>query len=232
MIWAEENTRDSLFEAMQSKEVYATSGTRPVVRFFGGWSFDEEVALCDNPNRNQIGYGQGVPMGGDLSSPAPGDTPTFIVSAMKDAGSVEHPGADLQRIQIVKGWVDDLGETHELVYEVAGDPENGAWVNEDTCEPTGAGLSELCEVWTDPDFDPTESAFYYARVFENPACRYTTFNCINNIGMNPFDYDDIPEPEPECPTATPGGEICCNPALKPVMQERAWTSPIWYTPSS
>ncbi len=227
VIWAEENTRDSLFEAMQSKEVYATSGTRPVVRFFGGWSFDP--GLCGETNRDEIGYSQGVPMGGDLPSPA-GTAPTFIVSALKDAGSVEHPGGDLQRIQIVKGWVDALGDTHEMVYQVVGDPNNGAWVNEATCEPTGAGFSELCEVWTDPDFDPTESAFYYARVFENPACRYTTFNCVNNIGINPFDYDDIPEPEPECPTATPGGEICCNPALKPVMQERAWTSPIWYTP--
>ena len=226
--WAEENTRDSLFDAMRRKEVYATSGTRPVVRFFGGWSFDEVEGLCGLTNRNEIGYAQGVPMGGDLSSAPSGDTPTFIVSAMKDPGSVEFPGVDLQRIQIVKGWVDASGDTHEMVYQVAGDPDNGAWVNEATCEPTGAGFNELCEVWTDPAFDPTQPAFYYVRVFENPSCRYSTFTCIANVGINPFDYDE--EGEPECPAAAPGGETCCNPAVKPAMQERAWTSPIWYTP--
>jgi hypothetical protein len=225
VIWAEENTRDSLFDAMRRKEVYATSGTRPVVRFFGGWSFD--AGLCGETNRDEIGYAQGVPMGGDLPTPA-GAAPTFVVSALKDPGSTEYPGTDLQRIQIVKGWVDDLGDTHETVYEVAGDPDNGAWVNETTCEPTGIGFNELCAVWTDPDFDPTRPAFYYARVFENPSCRYTTYQCIDPIGINPFLYDE--EGEPECPAAAPGGEICCNPAIKPAMQERAWSSPIWYTP--
>jgi hypothetical protein len=226
--WAEENTRDSLFDAMRRKEVYATSGTRPVVRLFGGWSLDEVVGLCGLTNRNEIGYAQGVPMGGDLASAPPSDAPTFLVSAMKDPGSLLHPGVDLQRIQIVKGWVDSMGDTHEMVYEVAGDPGNGAWVNETTCEPSGAGFNELCTVWTDLAFDPTQPAFYYARVFENPSCRYSTFSCINSIGINPFHYDD--EGEPECPTQEAGGETCCNPAVKPVMQERAWTSPIWYTP--
>ena len=224
--WAEENSRDSLFDAMRRKEVYATSGTRPVVRFFGGWSFDG--GLCGDINRDEIGYSDGVPMGSDLPSPPSGAAPMFIVSAMKDPGTVEDPGTDLQRIQIVKGWVDNLGETHEMVYEVAGDPGNGAWVDEATCEPSGPGANELCTVWTDPDFNPNHPAFYYARVIENPACRYTTFRCLS-YGINPFHYDE--EGEPACPTASPGGETCCNPDLQPAIQERAWTSPIWYSPS-
>lgn len=152
----------------------------------------------------------------------------FIVSAMKDPGTAEDPGTALQRIQIIKGWVDDLGETHEMVYEVVGDAGNGAWVNEATCEPTGPGANELCTVWTDPDFNPNYPAFYYARVMENPSCRYTTFRCLS-YGINPFLYDE--EGEPECPEADPGGETCCNPDLQPAIQERAWTSPIWYSPN-
>jgi hypothetical protein len=232
VVWAEENSRDSLFDAMRRKEVYATSGTRPVVRFFGGWSFD--AGLCGEINRDEIGYAQGVPMGGDLPAPPNpiGDaSPVFVVSAMKDPGTAEDPGTDLQRIQIVKGWVDSSGETHEAVFEVVGDAGNGAWIEEATCEPSGAGASDLCTVWTDPDFEPTEPAFYYARVFENPSCRYTTFRCLS-YGINPFDYDDIPEPEPACPKHSPGGETCCNPDLQPAIQERAWTSPIWYDPGS
>lgn len=225
VVWAEENSRDSLFDAMRRKEVYATSGTRPVVRFFGGWSFD--AGLCGEINRDEIGYSDGVPMGSDLPSPPSGAAPVFIVSAMKDPGTVEDPGTDLQRIQIVKGWVDDLGETHERVYEVAGDAGNGAWVNEATCEPSGPGANELCTVWTDPDFNPDQPAFYYARVMENPSCRYTTFKCLS-YGINPFHYDE--EGEPECPEASPGGETCCNPDLQPAIQERAWSSPIWYSP--
>jgi hypothetical protein len=225
VVWAEENSRDSLFAAMRRKEVYATSGTRPVVRFFGGWSFDG--GLCGEINRDEIGYTDGVPMGSDLPSTASGAAPMFVVSAMKDPGTVADPGTDLQRIQIVKGWVDDLGETHEMVYEVAGDPDNGAWVNEATCEPSGPGANELCTVWTDPNFNPNHPAFYYARVIENPSCRYTTFRCLS-YGINPFHYDEAGELE--CPEASPGGETCCNPDLQPAIQERAWTSPIWYTP--
>ena len=225
VVWAEENSRDSLFDAMRRKEVYATSGTRPVVRFFGGWSFD--AGLCGDIKRDEIGYRDGVPMGSDLPSPASGAAPMFIVSAMKDPGTVEDPGTPLQRIQIIKGWVDDLGETHEMVYDVAGDPDNGAWVDEDTCEPSGPGANELCTVWTDPDFNPNLRAFYYARVMENPSCRYTTFKCLS-YGINPFHYDE--EGEPACPVDSPGGETCCNPDLQPAIQERAWTSPIWYSP--
>jgi hypothetical protein len=172
---------------MRRKEVYATSGTRPVVRFFGGWSFD--AGLCGEINRDEIGYRDGVPMGSDLPSPASGPAPMFIVSAMKDPGTAEDPGTDLQRIQIIKGWVDDLGETHEMVYDVAGNPDNGAWVDEATCEPSGPGANELCTLWTDPDFNSNHPAFYYARVMENPSCRHTTFRCLS-YGINPFYYDE------------------------------------------
>ena len=152
VVWAEENSRDAVFSALRRRETYATSGTRPLVRFFGGADFD--VNLCSSPDRIEQAYAQGVPMGGELALPASGSSPSFLVSAQKDPGTAAHVGTDLQRVQIVKGWVDAAGKTHERVFDVAGDANNGAGVDPANCAPVGAGSGELCAVWRDPDFDP------------------------------------------------------------------------------
>jgi hypothetical protein len=236
-VWAEENSRGALFEAMQRKETFATSGTRILPRFFGGWDLPDD--LCDNPSYVAVGYDQGVPMGGDLFEAPAGATPKFIVSARQDAQA-----APLQRIQIIKGWLED-GENQVEVHEVAGNPNNGAFVDLSTCDPQGAGFSDLCEVWEDLDFDPSQRAYYYARVIENPSCRWTTIQCVE------ADYDcsgDRPIDE-ECCDPTNGlnlgqcaaidcndeanvAELCCLPRVEPTIQERAWTSPIWYSPEA
>lgn len=214
VLWAEENARDALFEAMLRKEAYGTSGTRPVLRFFGGWDYPENA--CENEDPAQIGYAKGVPMGGDLPSRtrAPGGPPTFIVSGSRDP----HPnGSDLQRIEIVKGWLAD-GERKETVLMVAGHA-NEASVDLSTCERRGVGRTKLCTVWQDPDFDPAQPAFYYARLLENPSCRWTQWACID-AGVKCEDPATIGE----------GFESCCTDELPPTIQERAWSSPIWYDP--
>jgi hypothetical protein len=225
VVWAEENSRDAIFTALQRRETYATSGTRPVVRFFGGHYRGLE---CTASDLVASAYRDGTPMGGELGSVRGGRSPDFLVSAMKDP----LPGADLQRIQVVKGWVDGDGEVRERVFDVAGDPDNGATVDPATCAPVGAGFGELCAVWRDPTFDPAERAFYYARVLENPTCRWSTLEC-KAMGVDPFAAD--------CPAAAAAaGEAfadCClgpatDPFLEPIVQERAWTSPIWYRPEA
>ncbi|MFP6663004.1 MAG: DUF3604 domain-containing protein [Deltaproteobacteria bacterium] len=217
VLWAEENTRDSLFHAMQQREAYATSGTRPIVRFFGGWDYPAE--LCGDPAMVAKAYAGGVPMGSVLSPRPAGTTggPRFLVHALQDAGTGKDAGLPLQRIQIVKGWLED-GEPQELVLDVAGGA-NGASVDLATCEPQGAGASSLCRVWTDPDFDPAEGAFYYARVIENPSCRWNQYLC-NQAKVDCADAAALPE------TLAP----CCDEAFPKTLQERAWTSPIWFTP--
>ncbi|HYC55549.1 MAG TPA: DUF3604 domain-containing protein [Candidatus Binatia bacterium] len=228
VLWAEENSRDSLFTAMQRREAYATSGTRPVVRFFGGWKYKDK--LCGKKRQVKRGYRKGVPMGSYLPERKGDRSPRFYVSAMKDAGTIERPGTDLQRIQIVKGWVDAAGVTHEQVFDVAGSAALGAGVDPASCAPTGQGFADLCTVWEDPDFDPALHAFYYARVLENPSCRWSTLAC-KQLGADPF--------SPTCLSSASalGIENCClnqanDPFLSPTTQERAWTSPIWYRPAS
>ncbi|HIF97780.1 MAG TPA: DUF3604 domain-containing protein [Myxococcales bacterium] len=216
VIWAEENSRDAIFAGMQRREAYGTSGTRPVVRFFGGWDYPAE--LCEGTGLAAAGYRGGVPMGGDLSKPSEGSgAPHFIVSALQDPGTPQVAGTPLQRVQVVKGWVKD-GEAHEKVYDVAGG-ENGASVDTATCERSGAGARSLCAVWVDPEFDSGESAFYYARVLENPTCRWSQKICVDAK----VSCDDPS-------TITAGLEGCCSQAHVRTVQERAWTSPIWYTP--
>ncbi|QEW18527.1 hypothetical protein LA6_000693 [Marinibacterium anthonyi] len=212
-VWAEENTRASIWDAMKRKEVYGTTGPRMFVRFFGGWDFVAEDALGRNPGA--IGYGKGVPMGGDLP-PAPEGAggPSFLVAALKDPLS-----GNLDRIQIVKGWVDGDGALQEKVYDVAwsGDREPdsegklaevGSTVDLTTATWTNTiGAPELITVWSDPDFDPGLKAFYYARVIEIPTPRWTAYDAVY--------FEDAAFPD----DATM------------IVTERAYTSPIWYGPA-
>ncbi len=219
VIWARENSREALFAAMRRREVYATSGPRLTVRMFGGFHYPRN--LCDSPAFNPLGYALGKPMGGELDVPAAiarRRSPRIAVSALRDPGVPESPGTQLQRIQVVKGWVED-GESQEAVYDVAGDPDNGAGVDPETGDPVGPGFDSLCTVWEDPDFDPDQPAFYYARVLENPSWRWTKRQC-HAAGVDCSEPDNVP----------PGFEACCDEDLEFIIQERAWTSPIWYTP--
>src|SRR5436190_4223767 len=229
VVWAEENSRDAIFAALRRRETYATSGTRPVVRFFGG---DLSDVRCGSSSLVRDAYANGTPMGGELGAVRGERSPRFVVWAAKDPGTAASPGTDLQRVQIVKGWLDAQGRTHERVFDVAGDAQNGAGVDPATCAPRGAGARELCAVWRDPTFRRRERAFYYARVLENPTCRWSTRVC-KAAGVDPL--------SPDCATqaATAGAPFadCClgpdnDPFLDPLVQERAWTSPIWYRPES
>jgi hypothetical protein len=211
-VWATENTRDSLFDAMERRETYATTGPRMIVRFFGGFDFEEADANTRSPAI--AGYSKGAPMGSDIGPAPDGKAPTFLVAALRDP-----IGANLDRYQIVKGWVDAKGEMQEKVYDVVWsddrkpgadgklppvgntvDVANANWTNT-------IGAPELIAVWKDPDFDPKLRAFYYGRVLEIPTPRWTTYDAK---------YYGTKLP-PEIPTS---------------IQERAYTSPIWYNPAS
>ena len=215
-VWAEENSRDSLFAAMHRRETYGTSGPRMVVRTFAG--FDLPTDLCQRGDFARRGYAHGVPMGGDLRSAPAGAELSIAVLAERDPGSAGHAGTQLQRVQVVKLWEHE-GEAHERVFEAAGDPDDGARVDRYTCETSGPGFDELCSVWQDPAFDPGDRAAYYVRVVENPTCRWTAYAC-NAHGVRCED------------PATVEGElvVCCDPEVPMTVQERAWTSPVWYTP--
>jgi hypothetical protein len=209
-VWATENTRESIFDAMMRRETYATTGTRMTVRFFGGWQFDS--ADANAPLLAKTGYEKGVPMGGELSAADKANAPTFLVSALKDP-----MGANLDRVQIIKGWLNKDGTTNENVYDVAWGggrepgingklPAVGNTVNVAEATWTNTiGNIQLTSVWTDPDFDPTQKAFYYVRVLEIPTPRWTAYD-VKYFGVTMS--EDVPM----------------------VHQERAYTSPIWYTP--
>ena len=210
-VWATENTREALFDAMKRRETYATTGPRMIVRFFGGWDFEPTDANTRMPAK--VGYTKGVPMGGDLSAAPNGKSPTFLVAALKDP-----IGANLDRIQIIKGWLDKAGKTQEKVYDVvwSGDRKPGSdgkvpLVGNTVDVPDATytntiGAPELIKVWKDPDFDPALRAFYYVRVIEIPTPRWTAYDAK---------YFNVKMP-PEVPMTT---------------TERAYTSPIWYTPA-
>jgi hypothetical protein len=213
-VWAEENSRDALFDALRRRETFGTSGPRIQPRLFGGWTYDAE--LCEQVDVVERAYARGVPMGGDLP-PRPAETdatnaaPVFVATALADPGVSGLPTQQLQRIQIIKGWAGDDNVIHQAVYDTAGGP-NDASVDTDTCEVRGRGHGALCGVWRDPDFDPAQRAVYYARVLENPSCRWSTREC-----------NALPDAE------RPGA--CADPNVPKVIQERAWTSPIWYEPA-
>jgi len=214
VLWAEENSREALFDAMLRREAYGTSGNRPVLRFFGGWDYPAE--MCGAPDLAARGYAGGVAMGGDLPArPAGASTPTFVVAALRDPAAYAAP---LQRVEIVKGWLAD-GESRERVIAVAGG-DNDASVDLSTCEPQGSGAERLCSVWSDPDFDPALPAFYYARVLENPTCRWSQWACVE-AGVDCHDDSTVGE----------GFEACCSEDHRPTIRERAWSSPIWFSPA-
>ena len=211
-IYAEENSRESLFAAMKRRETFATSGTRIIPRFFGAW--DLPAQACGRPDQTALGYENGVPMGSLLPErPGGSESPIFLLSALRDPGSPGRSGGLLQRIQLIKGWVDADGQLHQEVHDVAGESENGADVDLATCTPRGPGADALCAAWSDPDFDPTRPAVYYARVLENPSCRWSAHQCLAL-------------PAAERP------ESCSDPGIPKLIQERAWTSPIWYVPGA
>ncbi|HEV8579188.1 MAG TPA: DUF3604 domain-containing protein [Thermoanaerobaculia bacterium] len=251
VVWAEENTRDSIFEALKRKETYGTSGPRMKVRFFGGWNYPADACGKDFVD---LGYNGGVPMGGDLPARTARDgAPTFITYAAWD----DKIKTKLQQIQIIKGWVEKRGTDkkpvyiqHERVYTVAGAPGSPlnpqAGIDPLTCKAwPKLGSERLCTVWRDPDFDPSQHAFYYVRVLEEPVCRYSTLWCRKWIGVDPLDTDQCnsdlaalqSSKKPEDKTKASQGAMCCSNQttdtfLQPVIQERAWTSPIWYEPAA
>jgi len=213
-VWARENTREALFDAFRRRETYATTGPRITLRFFGGFDFEKQDAA--SPDLSRVGYAKGVPMGGALSGAGRGGkdgAPTFLVAALRDP-----EGANLDRVQIVKGWVDAEGEKHERIYDVAVsdgrkidrkgraketvgstvDLEAASWTN-------SIGAATLETWWRDPEFDPGERAFYYVRVIEIPKPRWTAYDAR-------FFAVEMAE---EVPMTT---------------QDRAYSSPIWYTP--
>lgn len=218
-VWSEENSRDSLFDAMKRRESFATSGPRISPRLFGGWQYAED--LCDRPDLVSVGYAEGVPMGSVLETPKQsGASPTFVASVARDPGLPGHPGGLLDRLQIIKVWYGQNGEFHQAVHDVdgrlaksAGTSREPASVDLNTCEPRGQGADSLCAVWTDPDFDPNRMAAYYVRAVENPSCRWSWRTCLA-----------LPEAE------RPAG--CTDPKIAKEIQERAWTSPIWYEPET
>ena len=209
-VWAENNTRDAIFSSLKRRETYGTSGNKILLRFFAG--YDLEQGDLNSKDPISIFYKKGVPMGSDLIQKKE-DQPVFVAWAQKDKN-----GAPLQRIQIIKGWYDDSWrkQTNEKVYDVTCSnglkvdpsthrcPDNGASVNLETCEITpNKGNSELKVLWKDPEFNPNIDAFYYVRVLENPTCRWSTWDSIRR-GLKPREEFPV------------------------FIQERAWSSPIWY----
>jgi hypothetical protein len=212
-VWARENTRAAIWDAMERRETYCTTGTRPVVRVFGGWDFTAKDLGKPDPVWVKDGYAHGVPMGGDLSKPSKGKAPTFMIKALCDPD-----GAYLDRVQIIKGWLDAQGKTHEKVINVAWsgnrkpDPKTGkvppvgstvdlkkaTWTN-------SIGAPVLTGFWQDPDFDPLQHAFYYVRVIEIPTPTWLVYDALRFGEKMP---DSVPT----------------------TVTNRAYTSPIWYSP--
>jgi len=210
-VWARENTRESIWDAMSRKETYATTGTRLKVRVFAGWDFKADEV--HRPDFAKQGYDRGVPMGGDLTDAPNGTAPNFMIRALRDAD-----GANLDRVQVIKGWLDAKGETQERIYDVV--VSDGRKIGRDgrcktqvgnTVDVKDASYTNtigdpfMAAHWTDPDFDPKQPAFYYIRVIEIPTPRWTAYDAK-------FFKVDMPK------------------GTRMQVQDRAYTSPIWYTP--
>ncbi len=212
-VWSEQNTRESLFAAMQRREVFATSGPRMKVRLFASEKFAKN--LCDAPNRIEQAYAKGVAMGSDLvmsdKAVKKNRAPVFLATATQDPGTKQHPGAPLQRLQIIKVWPGEGEQLHQQVYDIAGG-ENDADVDEQNCKSSGKGHAALCSVWQDPDYQAGIDAAYYVRALENPSCRYTGYTCA---AANKADRP----------------AYCDDKAMPKITQERAWSSPIWVSSS-
>ena len=211
-VWAEENTRDSIYDALSRKETFGTSGPRMRLRFFAGYDFAPD--MLDRNDVVTVAYANGVPMGGELLARRE-QAPAFLLWALADTNS-----APLQRLQVIKGWIDEAGQPHEEVIDVACAggvmpdpssnrcPDNGATVDLNDCSFSAqTGEAELKIMWSDPNFDANQRAFYYARVLENPTCRWSTWDAIR-VGTKP------------------------RPDLAATLQERAWSSPIWFRPQA
>ena len=206
-VWAEENTREAIYDALVRKETFGTSGTRLKVRFFGSFSYEKDFISEQTWLANA--YSKGVPMGGELKAPN-GKAPIFVIHAIKDAN-----GANLDRVQIIKGWVDSKGESHEKIYNVAlsdgrtdGSVPVGNTVDLETAKYTNdIGDVEFLTTWTDPEFDRAQHSFYYVRVLEIPTPRWSTYDAVK-LGI---------------PVRTD---------LPSTIQERGWSSPIWYSPQN
>ncbi|MDE0488210.1 MAG: DUF3604 domain-containing protein [Gammaproteobacteria bacterium] len=200
-VWAVENSRDALFDALKRREVFGTTGPRIRPRFFGGWNYAEG----DCATIAEAGYAGGVPMGGDLPARSSGGAPRFIVAAESDRRS-----SPLLRLQVIKGWIDKSDQAHYKVFDVAGDPDAAGSLDLDTGAWEGPGHASLCAVFEDPEFDPGQPSYYYMRAVEAPSLRWSWQQCLE------LSVDQRPAQ-------------CKNSAPK-VVQELAWASPIWYQP--
>lgn len=210
-VWAEESSRDSIFDALRRRETFGTSGPRITLRVFAGWDLPED--LCGRADMVSQGYALGVPMGGDLEKRPSAQSPLRLVAAaMRDAGTADQPGNKLERLQVIKIWVGPDGAPHEQVFDVAGDEKAGDGFDPSTCAPTGKGADSLCTVWTDPSFGEADHAAYYVRALEVPSCRWSTEVCngLSKDRQAMFKCDDL--------------------GAAKTIQERAWSSPVWVTP--
>jgi len=212
-VWAPQNTRDDLFDAILRREVFATSGPRIQPRFFAGWQLDENIC---NGDVASLAQHRAVPMGGSLDASDHSSSPLFVATALADPDTGNTRSKGLQRLQLIKVWHDEQGLFHQQVHDIAGSENNGARVNLDSCE-TYPPVNEVqqnsfCATWRDPDFSAGQSAAYYVRVLENPSCRWSWHHCLSL-------------PEAQRPAA------CDSPSVSKVIQERAWSSPIWVSAS-
>ncbi len=228
-VWAEENSRASIFAALERRETWSTSGPRIIVRFFGGFDLPDD--LCTSERFAEEGYARGVPMGGELHRATPaspttggGNTtatrgPAFALSALRDAGTADSPGTPLDRLQVVKVWLAG-GEVREKVIDIASSDQPDD-VDTATCAAPKSGSASLCAVWRDPDWDPTSPVLYYARVIEKPSCRWTSHLCVAR-GVDCTRSGSVPDEL----------SFCCSDEAPKTVRERAVTSPIWVSPES